>query len=264
MTIQRMILAAALAALPAATTAHAAASLWHHVEGGAIRIVTSGAPDESGLLRGALEIRLNPGWKTYWLDPGGSGIPPTLAISANGTSAAVEIDFPAPRRFDDGYAQWTGYDRSVALALTMQLPDAAPLEVDAFLGLCETICIPVQATLAIDPRSGADEPAHRLVVASAFGALPGPARPGFEASIVDATDTMLRIGVTAPRNVDVLDLYVAGDGSRSFALPVKSEQDGQIIFSLARTGGGTGGMPEALPYTLVTTAGAVSGQLDLP
>lgn len=81
MLTARPAAAAALLLLALAPGAHAASSEWHHVEGGSIRIVTSGAPDAQGILRGALEIRLKPGWKTYWLDPGSSGVPPTLDVT---------------------------------------------------------------------------------------------------------------------------------------------------------------------------------------
>src|SRR5690606_16478618 len=122
----RHLLAVTLSLLPAA--AHAAASDWYHVEGGSVRVVTSGVPDENGVLRGALEIRLKRGWKTYWRDPGSSGVPPTLDVAVGDRTAPVEIGFPAPQRFDDGYAEWAGYDEPVALALSLHLPQgiAAP------------------------------------------------------------------------------------------------------------------------------------------
>ena len=45
--------------------------------------------------------------------------------TAGDADAAVEIGFPPPGRFDDGYAPWAGYDRPVSLALTMALPQGA-------------------------------------------------------------------------------------------------------------------------------------------
>ncbi|MGN6306080.1 MAG: protein-disulfide reductase DsbD domain-containing protein, partial [Mesorhizobium sp.] len=49
-----------LSSLPAA----ASSSAWFQSEGGKVRLVTTGAPDEAGRLQGALEIMLKPGWKT--------------------------------------------------------------------------------------------------------------------------------------------------------------------------------------------------------
>ena len=258
-----------LAVLPATGEVKAASSDWHHVEGGSIRVVTSGRPDATGHLRGALEIRLKPGWKTYWLDPGASGVPPTLAAAVGGEEAAVEMSFPAPRRFDDGYAQWAGYDHPVSLALKLALPagSTAParLQANIFLGVCETICIPVQATLTVDPRAGADDPEHAAVVEDAFAALPNPARPGFSARVAEVEDKAVVVEAAVPEGVRALDLFVAGTQTLALGAPEKAAGGSRTLFRVplsadlaARPGG------EEVPYTLVTDAGAVSGRLKLP
>lgn len=249
--------------------AQAASSGWHHVEGGSIRVVTSGRPDAAGHLRGALEIRLKPGWKTYWLDPGASGVPPTFAAAVGAKEAAVEIGFPAPRRFDDGYAPWAGYDHPVSLALTLALPDgaAAParLQASVFLGVCETICIPVQATLSFDPGAGTDDPEHAAVVEGAFAALPEPARPGFSARVVEVEDGAVVVEAALPEGARALDLFVAGTQTLALGAPERAADGSRTLFRVplsthlpARAAG------EELAYTLVTDAGAVSGRLKLP
>ncbi len=62
-----------------------------------------------------LEIDLKPGWKTYWRDPGDAGVPPTLDASASSNIASAELSFPAPQRFDDGFAIWAGYKEPVGI-----------------------------------------------------------------------------------------------------------------------------------------------------
>jgi DsbC/DsbD-like thiol-disulfide interchange protein len=253
-----------LACAPA-TGAHAASSGWHHVEGGSIRIVTSGKPDGDGLLRGALEIRLKPGWKTYWRDPGAAGVPPTLTASAGGSDAAVEIGFPTPGRFDDGYAQSAGYDRPVALALTLRLPeDANPparLQADVFLGVCETICIPVQATLSFEPGSGSEQPEHAAVVKAAFDALPAPARPGFAAEAGAVDDNAIMVETALPEGVRALDLFVAGTAGLTLGTPERDGDGGAFRVPVAARDSEAAG---PLAYTLVTDAGAVAGTIELP
>ena len=84
-----------------------------------------------------------------------------LDVSANPNIASAEFDFPAPQRHDEGDFKWAGYDYPVALPVTFTLKDpAGPATIDAgvFLGVCETICIPVQAKLAVDPASDPDNP----------------------------------------------------------------------------------------------------------
>jgi len=264
MSTTRLICALSLV-LASASSAGAASSGWHHVEGGSIRIVTSGAPDADGLMRGALEIRLKPGWKTYWLDPGSAGVPPTLTALAGKADAAVEIGFPPPSRFDDGYAAWAGYDRPVSLALTMALPEGAapPARLDAsvFLGVCETICIPVQATLSVDPRNAMADPADAAVVEAAFAALPEPARPGFSAALEAVDDAAVTIRPALPAGVRALDLFVAGTETLVLGTPERTGADGAFRVPVALRTGDAGA---DVTYTLVTDAGAVTGVIRLP
>ena len=172
----------ALASLAAISPANASSSQWYEAEGGRVRLVTTGPADDKGVLQGALEIDLKPGWKTYWRDPGDAGVPPTLDASASSNIASAELSFPAPHRFDDGFAIWAGYKEPVSFPVAFTLTDArqpATIEAKVFLGICETICIPVQATFAVDPASDPDNADDAAVVQAALDALPGPEQPDF-------------------------------------------------------------------------------------
>src|SRR6516165_5175291 len=50
----------------------------------------------------AYEIRLAPGWRTYWRDPGDSGAPPMIDFSGSQNVKTVNVLWPAPQRFSDG------------------------------------------------------------------------------------------------------------------------------------------------------------------
>jgi DsbC/DsbD-like thiol-disulfide interchange protein len=245
--------------------AHAEASEWHEVEGGAVRFLTQGVPDAEGKLRAALEIRLKPGWKTYWVDPGSSGVPPTLEVSADGAKIATTMHFPVPVRFDDGYAQWAGYDRSVALATELDLSGYASslplIEAYAFLGMCETICIPVQATFTLD-LSGGNRPAEDAAVDVAFANLPEPAHNGFGIESVSVEETGLVARVSVPQGALAQDLYVAGTDRLMFDAPVLNEA--RTEFSVPFMGHGKPKGGEKLLYTLRTSTGNVTGHLTLP
>lgn len=260
----RLPIAAAI--LIFAHEAHAAASDWYHVEGGSVRVVTTGMPDEEGLVRGALEIRLKPGWKTYWRDPGSSGVPPALDVSVGDKKAAVEIDFPPPSRFDDGYGPWAGYDEPVALALTFRLPPGvegkAYVAADAFLGVCETICIPVQAQLELDPYEDVQNPEHAAAVAAAFAALPGPSRPGFGAHAQGIEDGNVLVEAELPEGVEATELFIAGSDAVAFGVPERLS--GSLHFRVPVLRGVELSSGQEFPYTLVTSAGAVTGALRLP
>ncbi|MGO7726417.1 cytochrome C biogenesis protein, partial [Rhizobium ruizarguesonis] len=69
------------AALVPFSTIHAAMSAWADNGGGSMRLVAL-APDAAGNIRAALQIEPKPSWITYWKEPGNSGIPPQITITA--------------------------------------------------------------------------------------------------------------------------------------------------------------------------------------
>lgn len=237
----------------------AAASEWTTVEGGAVRVVLSAEPDEAGRLRGALQVDLKPGWKTYWLDPGTAGVPPTVEVTAQGKPGEVEIGFPPPDRFDDGYAVWAGYDRPVSLALTITPPPSAEaMEFSIFLGVCETICIPVQSTFTIVP-DGANL-RQEAIVEQAFAALPQPARAGFRILAAHQDGESLVLEAEAPAGEAAL--FLASTENRMFGTPTASEEDGRTTFRVPVLSPSPA-QPEEARYTLVSGDEAVAGSIRI-
>src|SRR5690349_18182355 len=59
----------------------------------------SGGRQDAALLAG-IEITLDPGFKTYWRNPGDSGLPPRFDWSGSENVADVEIRYPAPYRHE--------------------------------------------------------------------------------------------------------------------------------------------------------------------
>jgi DsbC/DsbD-like thiol-disulfide interchange protein len=250
--------------LPAA----ASSSIWYNTEGGKVRLVTSGKPDEAGRIQGVLDIALKPGWKTYWRDPGDAGVPPQLDISASTNIANATFSFPPPQRHDDGYGKWAGYDHPISLPVTFTVSapnERAVIDADIFLGICETICIPVQTRLTIDPGADPDNVEDAALVKAALATLPAPARPDFGISILSGDPETLTVEASFPGNPETADLFVAGERDYMFGVPARSEKDGKLVFTVpildrpttTPTDGG-------LYYTLTTAAGAVEGLLPFP
>ncbi|RWM75456.1 MULTISPECIES: protein-disulfide reductase DsbD domain-containing protein [Mesorhizobium] len=250
--------------LPAA----ASSSTWYNSEGGRVRLVTSGKPDEAGRIHGVLDIALKPGWKTYWRDPGDAGVPPQIDISASTNIANATFSFPPPQRHDDGYGKWAGYDHPVSLPVTFTLSapnEPAVIDADIFLGICETICIPLQTKLTIDPGSDPDNAEDAALVKAALATLPAPARPDFGVNILAGDRETLIVEASFPGSPEAADFFVAGERDYMFGVPARSEKDGKLVFAVpildrpttTPTDGG-------LYYTLTTAAGAVEGLLPFP
>lgn len=192
-------LAALLALLPT-KEALAASSDWVELEGGRIRIVAD-APEEDGSIRAMLDIELQPGWKTYWRQPGPTGIPPELSIADSTNLTAATLHFPSPERIDDGYSVWTGYRQSVRLPIEMQKGNArnpARLVGQLTMGICAKICIPVQETIELD--LGEASALETALVHQAFEALPKAADADFHVASLTLRpdDSFIALDVVMP------------------------------------------------------------------
>jgi DsbC/DsbD-like thiol-disulfide interchange protein len=257
-----------LMALASAAPAWASSSDWYDAPGGSVRLITTGAPDQQGVIQGALQIDLKPGWKTYWLDPGDAGVPPSLDVSKSSNIAAADMSFPAPQRFDDGFAKWAGYDEPVTFPVAFTLSDPkqpATIEGAIFLGICETICVPVQATLKLETASDPDNADDETVVQAALDALPGPEQPDFGVTLLNGGKDEVLVEAAFPGEPASVDFFLAGVDGYLFGPPERHEQGEHLLFSvpiLSRPDK----TPDkgALRYTLVSAAGAVSGTLPFP
>src|ERR1700750_1217569 len=92
---------AAVAALSFAFESQAQdASPWLKDSHSAVRLL---AGSRSGaVLLGGIAFQLQPGWHTYWRNPGDSGVPPCFDFSRSDNVETVTVLWPAPMKFDDG------------------------------------------------------------------------------------------------------------------------------------------------------------------
>jgi DsbC/DsbD-like thiol-disulfide interchange protein len=227
--ISRAALPALLLSLGLPLTASAASSEWVNTLGGDVRIVALPAAGD-GTIRAILDIRLHEGWKTYWRDPGGSGIPPALSIS--GAAEIVSLGFPVPKHFTDGTLGYIAYDKPVALPLTLRKTGNGPLKASVFLGVCKDICIPVQAELSVD--TGAEtfaNPLEEMLIAEAEADLPAGSAQDFAAlSSAWSTDgKSLEVSFKAPLAEDgsMPEVFVSGPGNFQFGAAGALEKHGE-------------------------------------
>ncbi len=248
----------ALLTLPAL----ASTSEWTETPGGRVRVIIEDKASDnapSGERRGALQIELQPGWKTYWRNPGDAGVPPQVNIDGN---AKAQIDFPAPVRFEGDDAGGIGYKQPVSLPIVFHLTSADKrLKGHVFLGVCEKICVPVQATFDFPLDSDLQQPspqaiAARTIIETAFDRLPAPASSAFGISGVKREGEKAVFDLAVPDPTAPSELFVASDTVRlsdtiavekgRFTAKVHGKADNAII-----------------NYTLVQNGKAVSGQVTL-
>ena len=91
----------AVFALLSASPARAAdASAWSEDSKSAVRLI-AGVNKDDAALRAGIEVKLQPGWHTYWRYPGDSCVPPRFDFSGSDNVKSARVRFPAPRLFSD-------------------------------------------------------------------------------------------------------------------------------------------------------------------
>jgi DsbC/DsbD-like thiol-disulfide interchange protein len=147
---------APICALIGAMAAHAQdASAWGKEVHAEARLIAGSAikTADAAFLRAGIEIRLDPGWKTYWRDPGDSGVPPTFDFSGSENVESVTVLWPAPKRFpDEAGGNSIGYVDRVILPLRVIAKDPAKqpsVHLKLAYAICGNMCVPAEASLEL-------------------------------------------------------------------------------------------------------------------
>lgn len=101
-----------------------------------------------------LSLEHQPGWHSYWKNPGDSGLPTSLHWTLPDGVVADEIAWPTPAQFRDGPLLNFGYGGTLLLPVRLTIPadfDADVLEVAlrARWLVCAEICIPETGEFAL-------------------------------------------------------------------------------------------------------------------
>jgi DsbC/DsbD-like thiol-disulfide interchange protein len=124
------------------------ASAWDGDGRSAVRLL-AGSSGASALMRAGIEIRLQPGWHTYWRYPGDAGVPPRFDFSGSHNVQGVTVLWPAPQRIPEQGLNAIGYTKDVILPLLVELQDSRlpmTLHLHIDYAVCEKLCVPAQGT----------------------------------------------------------------------------------------------------------------------
>ncbi len=173
-TCAALLLALLAASGSASAGDEASASAWIAGANSQARLLAAGPPVD-GIYLAGIEVALKGQAHTYWRQPGDAGVPPTVSFLGSRNVKQAALRYPAPMRLDEGGLQVFGYRNGVLLPLEVEPEDpAAPvhLAVSFSYAACEKICIPAEASAALDltPEAAPAPEAERL--AQARAALP--------------------------------------------------------------------------------------------
>ncbi|WP_269515098.1 protein-disulfide reductase DsbD family protein [Brevundimonas subvibrioides] len=218
----------------------------------------------------ALRQKIQPGWHTYWRNPGDSGGPTTLDWSLPPGVLAGDILWPLPRRQRLDDIVNLGYQDQVFLPVPIDIPASArpgtqvPLTVTALLFVCsDEMCVPDSFTLRLDlpirdgtpPLVGTDGAAIQRLVESA----PRPAGITAHATLADGRLVLSASGgplTGADIGRATFYPFEAGLIDHDVALTANAGPDG-LGLTLAPTSDlVSAGLSEPLAGVLATDAGA--------
>jgi DsbC/DsbD-like thiol-disulfide interchange protein len=182
--------------------------------------------------RAGVEIRLAPGWKTYWRYPGDSGVPPRFDFSKSENVKSVAVLWPAPHRFADGGGASIGYKSHVLLPLHVVPSDPkrpVTLRLALDYAICENLCVPAKGESWLELHRASS--VYDSAVAAAEALVPKPARLGDVAPLAirsvrqESGDPHPRVivEVAAPPAAP-LDLFAEGP-TEEWALPLPDPID---------------------------------------
>ena len=220
--------------------------------------------------RAGLRLRPDEGWHTYWINPGDSGLPTTLDWRLPESFSAAAIDWPYPQALPIGHLVNYGYEGehllpvTIAAAQDLAPGDAVTLIVHAAWLVCEEICIPGDATLALDLSVAGNAEDRSSRHADLFART--------EQRIPEVVDWPARFNTEGGRlSVQVIPEEVGVEGDWSFYAmienlvehaepPVIISEDGQVLISQSLSPWMTG-LPDELPFVLVDHASEQAWQI---
>jgi DsbC/DsbD-like thiol-disulfide interchange protein len=144
-------------------------------------------------------------------------------------------------------------------AMTIRFP-CRSLDAGVFLGVCPSICVPVQADFVLNPNDDASNVQDAALIDAAYRALPAPAHKDFSAEIANSEEERFVVQAILPADSSEADLFVAAPEGYSFAAPKRGEKSGEFIIDILGKPKGTSLPP--LSYTLVAKDAAVSGVMQ--
>ena len=186
--------------------AHAAdASAWSSDSKSTMRLIAGNFRAGESRMRVGIEIKLQPGWHTYWRYPGDSGVPPRFDFSASDNLKSAKVLFPAPHLFTDETGNSIGYaDRVIfpVQVIPRQAGKPVTLRLKIDYAVCAKLCIPAEGrselTLAIGPS------AHDTELAAAEARVPR------QMSAAEAGLSLRRVN-DAPKPLIAVDLKTSTD-----------------------------------------------------
>ena len=237
--------------------------LWAEAAGAAgkpyvARIFSAGF--DGAAYQGGLQLTMEPGWKTYWRVPGEGGIPPSLEVKG-GNIGSFSFACPLPHRIASEGGEAIGYKDEVIFPWRLVPADAAKpvtASFSAFVGVCETVCIPVPLTqdLSLEPVGIATP--DTALLSRWLARVPPEGKIVTSLSAGEAGGIFIDVQLSAPAQ----DIFVEGNAMHFFAAPIwgADRKSARVAVHGAKSAGELRNQP--LRITVATGDGSPAGGLE--
>lgn len=250
-----------------------AASAWEKGPKADVRLIAATtAVGQLGAIPLGMEVKLQPGWKTYWRSPGDAGIPPQIDFTGSTNVAATQFRWPVPARFNYYDLETFGYSKEVVFPIDLELerpgePVALRARVDMLI--CDDVCIPHTMNLSLDlPGGPAALSDHANLIDRYKVQVPGDGTNvglTFAAASFSGSNTnpLLEVAFRGAVPFDNPDVLIEGFEDHAFSKPEIEITDGGMLLLARMTaedifGDGAPVDLAAQPVTLTLIDGARS------
>lgn len=195
--------------------------------------------------RGTIEIDLKPLWKTYWSNPGNTGMAPSLTINKKITA---KILFPVPEQILGKDEFNFGYHGHILLPFKFVLPENDPQKAkligSATIGVCKNLCIPMQIPFEFPLNQEGGDFQSDALVDLAFSQLPTPPTKSFFIKKTTIVDGRVFVTLIHPQSQIAPQLFLDGGETQigpaiittmtpitaQFVAPILQRQQGQKYY----------------------------------
>ncbi len=127
-----------------------------------------------GIYKGAIEIKLDAGWHTYWKHPGANGFKPKIVVLSQKNINTFKFYWPHPKVLGpDGY-EYLGYEKGPFIPFEISKIDKEKIfniELEFHYGVCKKVCLVKNRILKIEQKL-ANSTSHSEKINIAFEKVP--------------------------------------------------------------------------------------------
>jgi DsbC/DsbD-like thiol-disulfide interchange protein/cytochrome c biogenesis protein CcdA len=198
------------------------------------QLAAEGPAPAGGTVELAIVMHTHPGWHGYWSNPGDAGLPMRVEWTLPKGWSAGELSYPLPGRLTIGGLMNYVYEHDYALLVRLKAPPGAsgvvPIRAKAnWLACTDKICVPESGELSLDLPVGTGTP-NRAQFDQWRQAIP---RPLASLAHFEMRDSLVRVAIPLPSDVDVSDPYVfpATDGVVNYAGKQSFSRAGDLLIA---------------------------------